>query len=139
MTDSTSASETAIAAFERWSDAFNARDADAQIAEMHFPHVRLADNRFQHWETSDDFRARQEAMSDALRREGWHHTATDSVEAVQVGPTKVHLALRQSRRREDDSEYTAFDTLWIFTLIDGRWGVQFRSSYLSGAVDLKRA
>ncbi len=139
MTDSTSASEAAIAAFERWSDAFNARDADAQIAEMHFPHVRLADNRFQHWETSDDFRARQEAMSDALRREGWHHTATDSVEAVQVGPTKVHLALRQSRRREDDSEYTAFDTLWIFTLIDGRWGVQFRSSYLSGSVDLKRA
>ena len=111
MTDSMSTAEAAIAAFGRWSDAFNARDADAQIAEMHFPHVRLADNRFQHWETSDDFRSRQEAMTDALRSEGWHRTSTESVEAVQTGPAKVHLALRESRRRKDDSEYTAFDTL----------------------------
>jgi hypothetical protein len=47
----------AISAFRRWSVAFNARDTEAQLAEMHFPHLRLAQNRFQWWETTDDFRA----------------------------------------------------------------------------------
>ena len=42
----------------------------------------------------------------------------------------MHFAIRMSRRRQNGSEYRGFDTLWIFTLIDGRWGVQFRSSYL---------
>ncbi|GIT17570.1 MAG: hypothetical protein CM1200mP39_03760 [Dehalococcoidia bacterium] len=29
----------AVASFERWAAAFNARDADAMIEEMHFPHI----------------------------------------------------------------------------------------------------
>ena len=32
----------AVASFRRWSAAFNARDTGAQLAEMHFPHLRLA-------------------------------------------------------------------------------------------------
>ena len=31
----------ATATFERWHEAFNARDAAGMVAEMHFPHVRL--------------------------------------------------------------------------------------------------
>jgi hypothetical protein len=47
-----------------------------------------------------------------------------------IKPGKSDLAINQSRRRADGSEYNAFPTLWIFTKIDGRWGVQFRSSFL---------
>jgi len=123
----------AIETFTRWAQAFNDRDADAMIAEMHFPHVRLAGTEFQSWVTSDDFKIPQDDMTKALIAEGWHTTITKSVTASQAGPEKVHLVIRQSRQRKDGSEYNGFDTLWIFTKIDGRWGVQFRSSFLANA------
>ena len=53
---------------------------------------------------------------------------------AQSGPDKVHLAINQSRRRADGTEYNSFPTLWIFTRVGGRWGVQFRSSFLAEPV-----
>ena len=126
--------QEAIRTFQRWAAAFNERDPEAMIAEMHFPHLRLAGNEFQVWESSEEFRAPQDDMTEKLRAEGWHTTVTRSVEAVQASPEKVHLVIRQSRQHKDGTEYNGFDTLWIFTKIDGRWGVQFRSSFLANAV-----
>jgi len=128
--------EEAKASFQRWNSAFNAGDVEAAIAEMHFPHRRLSgDNEFQVWRTPDDFRAtRGESLLVHLSAQAWHHTETTSIEAVQSGPDKVHLAINQSRRHADGAEYNAFPTLWIFTKINGRWGVQFRSSFLSEPV-----
>ena len=128
------AAEQAIAAFRRWADAFNDRDTDAMLAEMHFPHMRLPGTNFQTWPSAADFRDAQDDMTEKLRGEGWHRTVTQSIQAVQAGPEKVHLVIRQSRQRADGTEYNGFDTLWIFTNIDGRWGVQFRSSFLANAV-----
>jgi len=125
--------EEAIETFTRWAQAFNDRDADAMIAEMHFPHMRLAGTEFQTWVTSEDFRAPQDDMTVALKAEGWHTTITKSVTAAQAGPEKVHLVIRQSRQKVDGTEYNGFDTLWKFTKIDGVWGVQFRSSFLANA------
>ena len=129
-----SPAQEAIKSFTRWSAAFNARDADAMIAEMHFPHMRLASGEFQVWETAEDFHAPQRSMTRMLRDEGWHTTVTRSIHPVQSSLEKVHLAIRQSRQHEDGTEYNGFDTLWIFTKVDGRWGVQFRSSFLANAV-----
>ena len=128
--------ERAKASFSRWNTAFNARDMDAMVAEMHFPHRRLSgENEFQVGRTEDDFRAtRGDNTTASLNAQAWGHTATTSIEAVQSGADKVHLAIIQSRRRADGSEYNAFPTLWIFTMINDRWGVQFRSSFLSEPV-----
>ena len=128
--------EQAKASFNRWNTAFNARDMDAMVAEMHFPHRRLSgENEFQVWRTEDDFRAtRGDNTTASLNAQAWDHTATTSIEAVQSGTDKVHLAINQSRRRADGAEYNAFPTLWIFTKINERWGVQFRSSFLSEPV-----
>ena len=125
--------EQAKASFGRWNTAFNARDMEGMVAEMHFPHRRLSgDNEFQVWRTEADFRAtRGDNATASLAAQEWHHTATTSIEVVQSSADKVHLAINQSRRRADGTEYNAFPTLWIFTKIDGRWGVQFRSSFLS--------
>ena len=126
----------AIKAFHNWNHAFNARDITAQLSHMHFPHVRLAENRFQAWETGDDFRAGEDVLTKRLKDEGWNHTDTTAIQAVQAGDDKGHLVIRQSRRHADGVEYHGFDTLWIFTKIDGRWGVQFRSSFLAAASNL---
>ena len=130
MADERAAHE-ARGAFDAWQDAWNAQDLEGMVAKMHFPHVRLANGAFTTFETADDFRATHAAAAASLEAEGWDQTLSESVEAVQSGPEKVHLAIRQSRRHADGSEYKPFDTLWIFTLIDGSWGVKFRSSYLA--------
>tara|TARA_Y100000588_G_scaffold71110_2_gene73022 strand:+ start:5206 stop:5631 length:426 start_codon:yes stop_codon:yes gene_type:complete len=124
----------AVASFERWALAFNTRNADAMIAEMHFPHIRLAGKEFQTWVTAEDFRSAQDQMTKMLLDEGWHVTITKSVTAVQSSIHKVHLVIRQSRQRKDGTEYNGFDTMWVFTKIEGKWGVQFRSSFLANAV-----
>ena len=128
--------EQATASFNRWKDASQARDMDAVVAEMHFPHRRLSGiNEFEVWRTADDYRAtRGETLTAHLSSQGWDHTATTSIDAVQSSPDKVHLAIGQSRRQADGTEHNSFPTLWIFTKINGRWGVQFRSSFLSEAV-----
>ncbi len=93
--------EKAIASFRRWSISFNTRDTEAQLAEMHFPHLRLAQNRFQRWATPEDFSVAQDENTQRLKQEGWNHTSTLSVDPIQVGADKVHLAIRQSRRHAD--------------------------------------
>jgi hypothetical protein len=127
--------QEAIDSFHRWNDAWNEGDVEKQILEMHFPHIRLdGQNSFARIETANDFRASQPAIKARLEKENWHHTSTLSIRVAQAGPEKVHLIIRQSRQHEDNTEYHGFDTLWIFTKIDGIWGTQFRSSFLSVAV-----
>ena len=124
--------QEAIDAFHKWNDAWSARDIETQISQMHVPHLRLSrNNKFQLFKTPNDYRVAQEGATARLNAEGWHHTSTLSIDAVQAGPEKVHLVIRQSRQHADGTEYNGFDTLWIFTKIDGRWGVQFRSSFLT--------
>lgn len=124
--------QAAIDSFHRWNNAWNDGDVEKQIPEMHFPHVRLdGQNRFNTLETPDDFRAQQPGIKARLEEEKWHRTSTISIHPAQAGPEKVHLIIRQSRQHADGTEYHGFDTLWIFTKIDGRWGAQCRSSFLS--------
>ena len=123
--------EEAIAAFHRWNSAFNQRDENGQLNSMHFPHFRIAKKEMAVWETPDEWRAKEPQQTERLKAEGWHHTTTVSIEAAQANEEKVHLIIRQSRRNENDTEYLSFETLWIFTNEDGRWGAKFRSSFVN--------
>ena len=126
----------AKASLQRWFIAFNAGDVEGMIADTHFPHRRLTgDNQVQGWETADDFRGNSETNLAARKAQGWGYNVTNSIEAVQSGTDKVHLVFDQTRCRPDGTEYHSFPTLWIFTRIDDHWGVQFRSSFLSGSVE----
>ena len=82
--------ERAKASFSRWNTAFNARDMDAMVAEMHFPHRRLSgENEFQVWRTEDDFRAtRGDNTTASLNAQAWGHTATTSMKLCNQGRTK---------------------------------------------------
>lgn len=123
--------QTAREVIERWLAAFNARDAEGEIAAFNFPHVRLANGRFETIADADVLRGRSERSTANLAAEGWHHTTLDAFEVVQSGPDKVHCTLTYTRRRADGEAYDTFDSLWIVTEQAGHWGVQFRSSYLS--------
>lgn len=122
--------ETAIL----WNEeGFNKRDRKISVDLMHFPHVRLWNNQFSIFNSKEEFLKGFDQQTQKLEQEGWTHTITKDIKSVQSDESKVHLLLLQSRRNKDDIEIENFQTLWIMTKIDGKWGIRFRSSFLSGA------
>ncbi len=124
------ASSSGIATARAFVDAFNAQDHEALADTLNYPHVRLANDRFTTIESRDDFITRSRKGKEYLEAEGWHHTMIGSIEVIHGSHDKVHMALGIDRCREDGGVYNHFDTLWIATLQNKHWGIQFRSSYL---------
>ncbi len=122
--------DSAKATVEAFIAAFNAQDHDALADTLNYPHVRLANGRIVTVETQEDFVEMSKRGKSYLAAEGWDHTILRGMTVVHSGNDKVHLALNIDRCHADDSVYNQFDTLWIATLQDGHWGIQFRSSYL---------
>ena len=123
----------AIDCYHRWLEAFNSRDIEGMIQEMHFPHWRISGtNSLQVWQTEERQRRLHDAMTESLNSEGWTKTVTNGLTVIHSSVNKIHLSMRQSRVDQYGQEYNGFDTLWIICLIGGKWGAQFRSSFSSG-------
>ena len=132
MSEPMSATATAASNAARdFIDAFNAQDHEALAATLNYPHIRLANGRFVTIETAKAFVSRSAKGAALLEAEGWDHTVLLNVDVVHDGPEKVHLALSIDRCHANGEVYNHFETLWIATLDDGHWGIQFRSSYLT--------
>ena len=105
--------------------AFNARDLPAYEATFNFPHVRFASNTVTiinpGYHKPDMFE--RGALAD------WDHSAWDRREVIHAGADKVHIDTRFTRYRKDGSVLAGFDSIYIVTRLDGRWGIQGRSSF----------
>lgn len=125
------AEQAAMATLDAFMAAFNARDLEGWRATLHYPHVRIASGKVAVAATPADYAS--EATFAALGAEGWHHSAWADRRIIHSGPDKVHIAVRFVRYREDGSELSAFDSLYIVTKqatpTGEHWGVQARSSY----------
>ncbi len=130
MSDVGEEAKAAVCAFQ---DAFNAQDHERLAAALNYPHVRLWSGVFTTIDTPEEFAEVSKRGQSQLEAEGWHHTTTASMDVVQEGPDKAHVALINHRTHADGSVYHKFDTLWIITNQDGHWGVKFRSSFLASA------
>ena len=122
--------EQAKEAVKYFIDTFNAQDHEAHAKALNYPHIRLANGRFSRIESADQFAAGSAKNEERLRAEGWHHTVVRSLEVVHASADKVHVAITNDRCTEDGTVYNSFETFWIATLVEGHWGIQFRSSYL---------
>ena len=60
---------------------------------------------------------------------GWAYSRWDYRRAVQSCMDKVHMAVQFTRYRADDSVIGRYPSMWIVTRVEGRWGVQARSSF----------
>ena len=107
--------------------AFNRRDPEGMDATFHFPHTMIASGKVFTLETPGYI---LEGFFDRFIAEtGWHYTRWDHVRAVQSSDDKVHFAVKYTRCRSDDSVITSYESLYVAALIDGRWGLQARSSF----------
>jgi len=115
----------ARAVIERHFAALNAGDAAALAATLHFPHYRLASGRMQVWERPDNYLAGFHARAG----DGWHHSALDVCEPIVSGADKVHFDVTFTRYRADGSAMGRYRSLWVVSLLNGRWAAQLRSSF----------
>lgn len=105
--------------------AWNARDASGVRASFNFPHVRFASGRVNILAPEQV----TDAMYAGVALSEWGRSAWLRREVIHAGPDKVQFDTRFARFRPDGSLISSFDSIYIVTLQDGRWGVQGRSSY----------
>lgn len=126
MTDHPESIAGAMKCLDDFLVAFNGRDIAAWEKTFHFPSVRLASNALviidkPGWHPPDTF------TRGALKE--WHHSAWERREVIHAGEDKVHIDTCFARYRADGSLIGRFDSIYIVTREDGRWGVKARSSF----------
>ena len=120
--------DIAIAKVEEYMTAFNARDPVAWAATLNYPHLRIASGELQVWKTEEDFAGGMDFDAFA-ERFGWDHSGWDEIEAIQVAENGANVALTFSRYNADDEVISTFNTLYLVTNENGRWGIRARSSF----------
>ena len=120
--------QAALRVLDAFMAAFNARDVEAWIATLHFPHVRIASGEVVAFPDADAFRKSFEFARFA-ESTGWSRSEWSERRVVQSGPDKVHVAVAFTRVRADGSVIARYESLYVITRAGGRWGVQARSSF----------
>lgn len=125
------------AALDDFMRTFNSRDGKAWAATLNFPHVRLAGNQVQVWNTPAEYAASND-VAELAKTKGWAYTKWTTRILVQKSDEKLHFTTQFTRYNAQDKPIGTFDSLYILTKQNGRWGTQFRSSYV-GIVGTKTA
>ncbi len=105
--------------------AFNARDIPAFEETFNFPSVRLASQGLVIIKAGD---MKAERFTTGALAE-WDHSGWDRREVIHAGPDKVHIDTHFTRYRKDGSVLGGFDSIYVVTRQDGRWGIKIRSSF----------
>jgi len=113
---------------DRFMSVFNARDDEAMCQTFHYPHVRFAGGAVRTYESGEDC-VEQVDFARFAERFGWDHSGWDRRTVVQANADKVHVMVIFSRYDADDGRIAQFDSLYIVTRVDGRWGIRSRSSF----------
>jgi hypothetical protein len=121
---------------DRYMDALNALDIEAHVSTYHFPHYRHAGGVIVVWQDAAEAMPilrvpvgeRRAALRSALEPD-WHRSEWIHREIVQGDGAKVHVATRFVRLRGDGTVIKTFESLYVMTFEDGRWGIRGRSSF----------
>ena len=110
---------------DQYMAAFNRLDIAAWEDTFHFPHYRLASGEM------NVLNGPSGRSAEDLRKylgDEWDHSAWLRRDIVHISADKVHVDTRFARYRKDGSEISAFDSLYVLTKEEGRWGIKLRSS-----------
>ena len=108
-------------------NAFNRQDLVAWENTFHFPHYRLASGRMHVSNAPGEITAA--AMERYLDSIGWHHSTWDRRDIIHFSDNKVHVDTKFTRYRKDGSIIGSYESLYILTRMEGKWGVIVRSSF----------
>jgi len=117
----------AMKLLDEYMAAWNSKDLAAWERTFHFPHYRLASGKMAVLERpgqQDESRLWQTMASS-----GWHHSKWDRRQIVHASADKIHVDTKFTRYCADGSSIGSYESLYILTKEDGRWGVKLRSSF----------
>jgi hypothetical protein len=120
--------EAVMKVLDEYMEPFNGVETlDMEVWErsIHFPHYRLASGEMMIQHGPGELSL--EALKRALGEE-WHHSKWQEKNIVHLSESKVHVDTSFARFRKDGSVIASYDSLYILTKEDGRWGVKMRSS-----------
>lgn len=109
--------------------AFNTGNALAWAQQLNYPHVRLAGGKVQVWNTPEEY-ARDNDVTPMREKLNWGWTQFNWFKMVQGDEEKMHFVVETSRYTPTCKKIMTFDSFYVITKQEGRWGVQFRSSYV---------
>jgi hypothetical protein len=110
--------------------AFNRKDARAEERAYHFPHYRLAGGQMMMLTgPGAQTQAWMNGAYEALRGTGWAHSAWTRRRIVHLSDSKAHIDTEFTRYRQDGSSIGSYESLYIVTKENGRWGIKLRSSF----------
>ncbi|WP_029527840.1 nuclear transport factor 2 family protein [Polaromonas glacialis] len=107
--------------------ALNAHDAVAMDAAMHFPHFRFTGSQVKVYDKAGS--NPMDLFQKLQREDGWQHSTWRTRDLVQFSDFKSHYALSYTRFRSDGSIIGIYESLYVLTQFEGRWGIQMRSSF----------
>jgi len=116
-----------IKVLDAYMTTFNTKNVRAWEGTYQFPHYRLASGKMSVLETAGLLDSAK--VFGGLAKTGWDHSKWDHRNIIQASDSKVHVDTRFSRYRSDGSLIGTYESLYIVTKENGKWGVKFRSSY----------
>lgn len=106
---------------------FSAKDLTGWESTYQFPHYRLASGKMIVLEKAG---LRDSAsVFGPLIKSGWAYSKWDHRNIIQASDTKVHVDTKFTRFKRDGSVLSSYESLYVLTKEDGRWGVKLRSSF----------
>ena len=112
---------------DEFMSAFNNQDLTAWEKTLHFPHYRLASGTMN--VTNEPGQTSEADMKRYFERIKWHHSTWDRRNIIHFSENKVHVDTQFTRYRQDGSIIGSYESLYILTEEQGKWGVKLRSSF----------
>lgn len=119
--------QEALQAVNAYQNAWNLRDIEGTDAALHFPHLRIASGTIHIMEAAGSMP--ENFFEQFIENTGWDYSLWDYRRAIQSSEDKVHFAVQFTRYRANGRVIGHYPSLWVVALIDGKWGVQARSSF----------
>jgi hypothetical protein len=120
-------------ALDEFMATFNSKDAMAWAKTLHYPHVRIAGGQVKVWNTPEEY-AKDNDLSKLADAAGWGYSKWDWRQLVQQSPDKLHYTVQFTRYSPQGKKIASYESFYILTKVDGKWGTIFRSSYAGVAV-----
>jgi uncharacterized NTF2-like protein DUF6841 len=128
--DRAKAEREVMAVLDDFMAAFNRQDAGAEERTYQFPHYRLASGQMAVLNAPGaQTQAFMNATYKSFRDSGWDHSAWKRRRVVQISDSKAHVDTEFTRYRKDGSIIGSYESLYVVTKEDGRWGIKLRSSF----------
>ena len=117
-------------------DGLNQLDLNKHFQTYHFPHFRYASGKINIFKNAaaampflDESKEQQRKRLLKFLGPEWDHSAWTRRDIVQGDEGKVHVATTFVRYRKDGTAIRAYESLYVMTFENGRWGIKGRSSF----------